>query len=105
MNTSEACRNPITQQRLVHLSQNQGRSGKGSNNGTCYMLHIPICSNRMHVKHAGHYHGPLVIFTVVQCWVDFEGSVKAPGYISNNDFPLAVLAVTCMFTLMMAADT
>ena len=37
------CHNPITQQRLVHLSQNQGHSGKGSNNGTHYMLHIPIC--------------------------------------------------------------
>ena len=48
----------------------------------------------MQVKHAGRYRGPLVIFTVAQCWVNFKGSVKVPGYISDDDFPLAVLALS-----------
>src|ERR1700761_672611 len=48
----------------------------------------------MQVKRAGRYRGPLVIFTVAQCWVDFEGSVEVPGYISDDDFPLAALALS-----------
>ena len=48
----------------------------------------------MQVKRAGRYRGPLVIFTVAQCWVDFEGSVEVPGYIDDDDFPLAALALS-----------
>jgi hypothetical protein len=38
----------------------------------CY---IYPCAKRIQVKRQGRYRGPLIIFTVAQCSIDFEGSV------------------------------
>ncbi|KAH9010634.1 hypothetical protein EDB85DRAFT_1901810 [Lactarius pseudohatsudake] len=46
------------------------------------------------VKRAGRYRGPLVVLTLAQCWIDFEGSVEVPGYIDNDDFPYAALVLS-----------
>ena len=48
----------------------------------------------MQVKRAGRHRGPLIVYTVAQCWVDFEGSIEVPGFISFDDFPLAALALS-----------
>ncbi|KAH9014676.1 hypothetical protein EDB84DRAFT_1277593 [Lactarius hengduanensis] len=46
------------------------------------------------VKRAGRYRGPLVVLTLAQCWIDFEGSVEVPGYIDDDDFPYAALVLS-----------
>ncbi|KAH9058020.1 hypothetical protein EDB83DRAFT_2315983 [Lactarius deliciosus] len=38
--------------------------------------------------------GPLVVLTLVQCWINFEGSVKVPSYVDNDDFPYAALILS-----------
>jgi hypothetical protein len=58
------------------------------------IFYICLSVERTQVKHAGRYRGPLVVYTMAQCWVDFEGSVDVPGYVDHNDFPLAALALS-----------
>ncbi len=53
-----------------------------------------MLTERIQVKRASRYRGPLVVHTMAQCWVNFEGSVEVPGYIDHSDFPLAALALS-----------
>ncbi|KAH8984070.1 hypothetical protein EDB86DRAFT_3084773 [Lactarius hatsudake] len=46
------------------------------------------------VKRAGRYRGPLVVLTLAQCWIDFEGSVEVSGYVDDDDFPYAALILS-----------
>ncbi|KAH9021770.1 hypothetical protein EDB85DRAFT_2152145 [Lactarius pseudohatsudake] len=46
------------------------------------------------VKRAGRYRGPLIVLTLAQCWIDFEGSVEVSGYIDDDDFPYAALVLS-----------
>jgi len=48
------------------------------------------------IKQGGHYWGALVVQTMAQCLIDFEGTINVPGFIENDDFPYAavVLSVT-----------
>ncbi|KAH9022626.1 hypothetical protein EDB85DRAFT_1895155 [Lactarius pseudohatsudake] len=46
------------------------------------------------VKRAGRYRGPLIVLTLAQCWIDFEGSVEVSGYIDDDDFPYAALILS-----------
>ena len=46
------------------------------------------------VKCRGRYRGPLVVQTVAQCWLDFEGFANVPGYVNRHDFPLAALILS-----------
>jgi len=46
------------------------------------------------VKCAGRYWGPLVVRTMAQCWVDFDGAVEVPGIVEDDDFPYAALALS-----------
>ncbi|KAH8985512.1 hypothetical protein EDB86DRAFT_2833094 [Lactarius hatsudake] len=32
--------------------------------------------------------------TLVQCWINFEGSVEVPGYVDDDDFPYAALVLS-----------
>jgi hypothetical protein len=58
------------------------------------IFYICLSAERAQVKRAGRYRGPLVVYTMAQCWVDFEGSVDVPGYVDHDDFPLAALALS-----------
>ncbi|KAH9023365.1 hypothetical protein EDB84DRAFT_1440984 [Lactarius hengduanensis] len=46
------------------------------------------------VKRAGRYRGPLIVLTLAQCWIDFEGSVEVSGYIDDDNFPYAALVLS-----------
>ena len=87
-------RQQIAQQWLVRLSQNKGRSGKQKHSGMHYVNYVCPCAKGMQVKRAGCYRGLLIVYTVAQCWVDFEGSIEVPGFVYFNDFPLALSATS-----------
>jgi len=46
------------------------------------------------VKRVGCYWGPLVVWTIAQCWVDFEGAVEVPSVVEYDNFPYAALALS-----------
>ena len=46
------------------------------------------------VKRAGRYRGPLVVQSMAQCWVDFDGAVEVPGFVEYNHFPYAALVLS-----------
>lgn len=46
------------------------------------------------VKRAGRYRGPLVVQTMAQCWVDFDGAVEVPGFVEYDHFPYAALVLS-----------
>ena len=48
------------------------------------------------IKRGGRYRGALVVQTMAQCLIDFEGAIDVPGFVENDDFPYAavVLSVT-----------
>jgi len=59
------------------------------------------------VKQGGRYQGPLVIQTVAQSWIDFQGAVDVLGFIDRDDFPTTALvlsATSVRFPLFMAPN-
>lgn len=46
------------------------------------------------VKRSGRYRGPLVVQTVAQFWIDFEGAIKVPGFVEFDEFPYAALVLS-----------
>jgi len=46
------------------------------------------------VKQGGRYQGHLVIQTMVQCWVDFEGAVDVLGFVDHSYFPYTALILS-----------
>lgn len=60
----------------------------------------------MQVARIGRYRNGLVIQTLAQCWIDFEGIIDVPGYVEGGDFPYAavVLSATsvrlCVYTIL-----
>lgn len=58
-------------------------------------ISIPACPLKViQLKRAGRYRGPLVIQTVAQCWVDFDGTVEVPGFVECDNFPYAALVLS-----------
>jgi len=60
------------------------------------MVSIPVCLLKViqQIKKAGCYQGPLVVQTMAQCWIDFEGAVKIPGFVNSDHFPYAALILS-----------
>ena len=46
------------------------------------------------VKRSGRYRGPLVVQTMAQCLIDFEGAIEVPGFVDSSDFPCAALVLS-----------
>jgi len=46
------------------------------------------------VKRGGRYRGPLVVQTVAQFWIDFEGAIEVPGFVEFDEFPYAALVLS-----------
>lgn len=46
------------------------------------------------LRQSGRYRGPLVIQTIAQCWIDFDGAVDVPGFIDHDHFPYAALVLS-----------
>jgi len=46
------------------------------------------------VKRSGRYHGPLVVQTVAQFWIDFDGAIEVPAFVKFDEFPYAVLVLS-----------
>jgi len=58
-------------------------------------IFIPIYPLKViQLKRCGRYRGPLVILTVAQCWVDFEGAIEVPGFLECDQFPYAALVLS-----------
>ena len=60
------------------------------------MVSIPVCPLKViqQIKKAGRYWGPLVVQTMAQCWIDFEGTVEIPGFVDSDHFPYAALILS-----------
>jgi hypothetical protein len=50
--------------------------------------------NTLQVKRSGRYRGPLVVQTLAQCWIDFEGAIDVMGFVPCGGFPLAALVLS-----------
>jgi hypothetical protein len=48
----------------------------------------------MQVARTGRYRNGLVVQTLAQCWVDFEGAVDVPGFVNGGDFPYAAVVLS-----------
>jgi len=46
------------------------------------------------IKKSGRYQGPLVVQTMAQCWIDFEGAIEILSFVEYNDFPYAALVLS-----------
>lgn len=46
------------------------------------------------LKRSGRYRGPLVIQTIAQCWIDFDGAIDVPGFIDYDHFPYMALVLS-----------
>lgn len=58
-------------------------------------IHLPAYPLKaIQVKRSGRYRGPLVIQTVAQCWIDFEGAVEVPGFVDCDQFPYTALVLS-----------
>ena len=42
----------------------------------------------------GRYQNGLVVQTLAQCCIDFDGAVDVPGFVDIDDFPSAVVALS-----------
>ena len=59
------------------------------------MIPRPTCPlTVIQVKQSGHYRGPLVVQTVAQFWINFEGAIKVPGFVKFNKFPYTALVLS-----------
>jgi len=48
----------------------------------------------MQVAQKGRYRNGLVVQTLAQCFIDFEGAVDVPGFVNGGDFPHAALILS-----------
>ena len=46
------------------------------------------------VRRSGRYRGGLVIQTLAQCWIDFDGTVDVTGFVDHDHFPYAALVLS-----------
>ena len=46
------------------------------------------------VKQSGCYHGPLVVQTMAQFWINFEGAIEVPGFVKFDKLPYAILVLS-----------
>ena len=59
------------------------------------MIPRPTCPlTVIQVKRSGRYHGPLVVQTVAQFWIDFKGTIEVPGFVKFDEFPYATLVLS-----------
>ena len=94
--TTEARRNAandlLEHDRYVYLkTKDVEENGKPV---VCVICYICSYAKGIQVKRAGRYRGPLIVFTMAQCWVDFEGSIEVSGFVSFDEFLLAALALS-----------
>ena len=60
------------------------------------MISLPACPLKViqKIKKSGRYRGALVVQTMAQCWIDFEGAVEVPGFVESDQFPYAALVLS-----------